>query len=109
MTAEPPDPDVDERTVDHCRAWCSEQSRWLYPPQGLDEPPDGTRLEVVYNTDRYGAWRDVAASVEAGWPADECWTLYPQTVPHSWYCMQRTFGSVLATATRLYPEPGPAG
>jgi hypothetical protein len=74
-----------------------------YPDAGIPEPPDGSRLEFVFATDRYAAWCDVESSLLAGWPAVMCWTLYPDSISHTWRCMQRTFGPALDGAILLAP------
>lgn len=75
-----------------------------YPDAGIPEPPDGSRLEFVFATDRYAAWRDVESSLLAGWPDTMSWTLYPHSTGHTWRCMQRTFGPALNGAILLSPS-----
>lgn len=91
------------RSDDPCAGLLSCGSGWGFPDAGLPEPPDGARLEFVFHTDRYGAWRDIASSLESGWPASSSWCLYGHTVPHSWYCMQRTYGPAIREAVHLVP------
>lgn len=87
--------------ADPCHNLCSKG--WRFPESDMPEPPDGARLEFVHDTDRYAAWRDIASSLEAGWPAEASWCLFGDTVPHTWPCMQRNFGPGLHRATRLIP------
>lgn len=74
-----------------------------YPAVDIPEPPDGSRIEFTYATDRYAAWRDTESTVLAGWPADMSWCVYPASVGHTWWCMQRTFGPALEGAILLAP------
>src|SRR5690349_12201365 len=85
----------------------------------IPEPPDGTRIEFVFETDVYAAWRNDASSVVAGWadaPGDggATWCVYPDSCPRSWASMIQLFGETLRDAVRLVPifeeiEPAPCG
>lgn len=93
-------PSAEPGDVDYCRESCGRG--WTYAGDDFPEPEDGARIEFEYCTDVYGAWRDIASSLEAGWPVESSWCLYGQTVPHTWECMLRTFGPAIRQAKRLY-------
>jgi hypothetical protein len=72
----------------------------------IPEPPDGSRIEFEHHTDVYAAWRDDAASREAGWTCGdggEVWCLYGDDVPVTWVRMCADFGDSLRTLTLLVP------
>lgn len=75
-------------------------------PPGLPEPPDGTRLEFVHETDLYAMRRDDHESRAAGWPAGAggvTWVLYGRSAPLAWPVIWLIFGDSLRTATLLLP------
>lgn len=72
-----------------------------------DPHPDKTRIEFEYGTDVYAAWKDIRASLEAGWRVAESWCLYGQSVPHTWKWMREQFGDSLDSATVLVPARVP--
>lgn len=77
------------------------------PVPPIPEPPDGSRIEFEYGTDRFAAWRDDEESVKADWPAGDggwVWCVYPETVPKPWSLMWLMFGESLRSAIRLVPE-----
>ncbi len=74
----------------------------------VPEPPDGSRIEFVYHTDPYAAWRDDQSSVRAGWSATEGWCLFGQTVPVSWATLCEMFADDPdALANLVVWVPGP--
>lgn len=96
-------PPVEPGDVNYCREACGRD--WTFPGDDFPEPENGARLEFVYATDRYAAWRDIASSVEAGWPVISSWCLFGKSVPvpHTWECLLRTFGPAIRQGIRLYP------
>lgn len=85
--------------------WCvtSCAGRHQYDLGDLPEPADRSRIEFVFQTDRYAAWRDIESSVLAGYPDAMSWTVYPDSVGHTWACLQQTFGPSLQHAILLAP------
>jgi hypothetical protein len=71
---------------------------------GLPEPPNGSRIEFGFGTDRWAAWRNDEQTALAGAPPAMRWSLYPEPDGHTWSCLQRTFGSCLAEAILLTPS-----
>lgn len=69
----------------------------------LPEPPDGSRIEFVCDTDLYGARRNDASSAAAGWRPDQGWLLYGETIPQSWTALWMRFGDALNGAVLLVP------
>lgn len=71
----------------------------------IPEPPDGTRIEFEHWTDVYGAWKNVASSVCAGWRPDQCWMVYGgRSVPCTWDELIGEFSEdSIAGATVLAP------
>ena len=94
-------PPAEPGDVDYCAE--HHTTGWSFPDDDFPEPPDGTRLEFVFNTDVYAARRDVKASVDVGWPTASSWAIYPGSIPHTWQCLRRTFGPALRQAIYLYP------
>jgi hypothetical protein len=84
-------------------AWCDTActDRHQFPEQGIAEPADKSRIEFGYASDLYTARRDDEQFTVAGWPAVMRWTLYPDSVGHTWSCLERTFGPCLRHAVLL--------
>jgi hypothetical protein len=77
-----------------------------YPDFEFPEPPDGTRMEFVWNTDVYAIHRDDKSSAEVGWtpgPGGETWCFYPNSVPTTWKDICGMVGPALNDAIYLVP------
>lgn len=71
----------------------------------IPEPPDGSRIRFEYWTDLYGAEKDVAGSVRAGWKPEECWLVFGgSSIPVTWDALIETYGEdAIAGAMVLVP------
>lgn len=72
----------------------------------IEDPwPDGARIEWVYCTDVFAAWKDTASSVRAGWPAEMSWVIYPGSVPRTYAELREEFEGATDEAVLLCVRP----
>lgn len=77
-------------------------------PAVSDPFPNKVRIEFeTPGHDLHAAWKDVEASLDAGWKASESWCVYGETIPKTWAWLCKQYGGaeqILSTARVLVVE-----